>query len=688
LEQADFGKSRKDHNKICNEKLIEHLSILEDEGIQFSPLIKNKELIERIMANMYRRPGRHIFTWEHCSSTTTNGRLGVMRLVLSEQHDKYTNNPYWKTLHPDYRDRGGYHEWAVPNGAPVELSKTTKRISRDIDYQQIPIEHLPAHFKHAIVANEYSRFAQLLNRAKQAGLSNSQLHDIFTSSNIFRVKSDTSTLMHLAARNGNMSIIEAILDIIPDKQQQLAKQNNCGNTPAHIAAENNRYLLLKKLSELKVDFTIKNAKQKTAYEIAVERKSTLCLPYCAPSAESANNESGQEKEELTTQTQEREELSKVQTPFRDPAFTFASLARKTSKSAPGVCHKSTTEQSTNHQHHVKPELNRITFKDLLKKQFGEKSAARFDKSAKNLEHSGSRLQKPATESKYTFNDLLKKQFGEKTANHFIQKVLVRKAQNRAASSTPQVVSNKTLPQRDQKSANVRTFLTFFKKSFSPNQKVVRNDSEHIKQLARQRALQKAQEQQAQQREQEQHAQQKAQQRTKQPPQHQPKPQHSAVQQQSQRSSQQSQAPHRSYKSIQQHLPQCLQKQQAQQRAQQAQSKSPQHKAPQRLPQQQSQPRGQQQIQRRVQQVQQRAQQQTQQRVLQQTQQRAPQQAQQRVQQQVQQRAPQQAQQQAQQRAQQQAQQRAQQQAQQRAQQQAKDQAIVGEVVELVHYCGN
>jgi len=94
LDESDFGQSRDIHNKLCNEQLIEHLKVLDGEGISLSPKISNQALIESINAKKNRSPGKELFTWEHCPSITANGRLGVMRLVSYEQHSKSADNPF------------------------------------------------------------------------------------------------------------------------------------------------------------------------------------------------------------------------------------------------------------------------------------------------------------------------------------------------------------------------------------------------------------------------------------------------------------------------------------------------------------------------------------------------------------------------------------------------------------------
>ncbi len=81
LDEENFGMSRKEHFKICNERLLEQLQKLQLEGIQFHSEVTNNYLIEQITNHKDQPPGKDLFTWEHCSSSTANGRMGVMRLI-------------------------------------------------------------------------------------------------------------------------------------------------------------------------------------------------------------------------------------------------------------------------------------------------------------------------------------------------------------------------------------------------------------------------------------------------------------------------------------------------------------------------------------------------------------------------------------------------------------------------------
>ena len=77
LDESEFGRSRKDHNIICNEQLLVKFNKLEIECVQLYEEVSNSLLIEQINKRKTESPGKFL-TWEHCSSSTANGRLGVM----------------------------------------------------------------------------------------------------------------------------------------------------------------------------------------------------------------------------------------------------------------------------------------------------------------------------------------------------------------------------------------------------------------------------------------------------------------------------------------------------------------------------------------------------------------------------------------------------------------------------------
>ncbi len=254
LEQINFGLSREEHNRICNEQLLKQIKNFDNEDMQFCSEISNDLLIESINKYKTTSPGDDLFTWEHCSSSTANGRLGVMRLVPAIQHSKTKDSPFWKTIHPDYNDRGGYHEWAIPAGAP---SSNYKPIPRKINIKMLTAEQLPDYFRMAVCANRYDQFDQfdqfdqLLQRSEEV-CSHQQLQEIFTQNYPIGKKNTLTTLLHIAVKNGYRPMIEAIkLNCGTELQNQLQKQDHLGNTPAHIAADNSRHKVLKKTCRIR-----------------------------------------------------------------------------------------------------------------------------------------------------------------------------------------------------------------------------------------------------------------------------------------------------------------------------------------------------------------------------------------------------------------------------------------------------
>lgn len=112
LDRSVWGTSRRVHFNRANAALDEALTADQD----FVAMMD--ELIPGVHDAVGRSGGRqtpNAWTWEHASSTTANGRLGVMRLVPSDQHTP--GSPWWRVLHPDPGAAGGYAEWAIPNGA-------------------------------------------------------------------------------------------------------------------------------------------------------------------------------------------------------------------------------------------------------------------------------------------------------------------------------------------------------------------------------------------------------------------------------------------------------------------------------------------------------------------------------------------------------------------------------------------
>jgi hypothetical protein len=113
LDPSVFGSSRKVHFNRANAAL--------DKAMQADPRLAElmDELIPGVRESVSSVGGRKTpmgWTWEHASSSTAGGRMGVMRLVPTYQHTP--GSPWWRVIHPDFSATGGYAEWAIPAGAP------------------------------------------------------------------------------------------------------------------------------------------------------------------------------------------------------------------------------------------------------------------------------------------------------------------------------------------------------------------------------------------------------------------------------------------------------------------------------------------------------------------------------------------------------------------------------------------
>lgn len=122
LDRAHFGKSRAVHFNRAAAALEKHLA-----DPAYAAMLEAS--IPGIREAVSSRGGRRApdgWTWEHASTSTTGGRpgepgrQGVMRLVPTSQHTP--GSAHWRALHPDAGARGGYSEWAIPNGAPKNRS--------------------------------------------------------------------------------------------------------------------------------------------------------------------------------------------------------------------------------------------------------------------------------------------------------------------------------------------------------------------------------------------------------------------------------------------------------------------------------------------------------------------------------------------------------------------------------------
>ena len=276
LDDRYFGKSRQQHNRIGNEHLLAKLKSLNESGLQLCKEITNDKLIDSITRAKTESPPN--FTWEHCSSSTANGQLGVMRLVSDDQHNP--KSEFWDAFHIDHGHRGGYHEWALPAGAPPENNK--KPIPQTIKIQTLTEDQLPNFFKIAVLANRHDQFIELLQRARVI-CPPLIVQEMLTRSYFIGKQEKLTSLLHIAVKYGHPPLIKDILYNGKDISKFLAIQDSKGCTVAHIAAENNRHHILRDLRILGTDLSIKNYKHETVADIVQSRKFIACLPYGSPS---------------------------------------------------------------------------------------------------------------------------------------------------------------------------------------------------------------------------------------------------------------------------------------------------------------------------------------------------------------------------------------------------------------------
>ncbi|MDR3478370.1 MAG: hypothetical protein P4M14_10105 [Gammaproteobacteria bacterium] len=278
LDPDDFGKSRQAHNKICNMQLLAQLEHCKEE-YQYSKKMSNKDLIIAIKSKLNSSPPN--FVWEHCSSakarlhTNANDRYGVMRLVPRDQHTP--SSEFWKIIHSDYRHRGGYFEWAIPFGAPTSIPRRYRNELRGIHYSKIDTltttKELALYFKKAVLTNDLNNFMCILNKAESL-FSNDEVQKILTK-NYGKNDDHPDTLLHIVAANGNVSLLEAILEKTNNSSVLMQTINYKGDTPGHIAAKNNRAQTLRKLVQAGASLIAKNKKELSVKDIlSSQRKSS------------------------------------------------------------------------------------------------------------------------------------------------------------------------------------------------------------------------------------------------------------------------------------------------------------------------------------------------------------------------------------------------------------------------------
>lgn len=113
LAAEDLGRSRSVHFNRANTRLAQDMAESPDLGDMMEQLIPG---VRESVSPIGRTRTPKDWAWEHAPTTTTGGRIGIMRLVPGAQHTP--GSSWWRVIHPDYGARGGYAEWAVPAGAP------------------------------------------------------------------------------------------------------------------------------------------------------------------------------------------------------------------------------------------------------------------------------------------------------------------------------------------------------------------------------------------------------------------------------------------------------------------------------------------------------------------------------------------------------------------------------------------
>ncbi len=277
LDIEDFGKSRNQHYKICNQKLLEILTGCNSEGQQFIYGLDNNDIIKNIKNNPSAPPHPSL-VWEHChTSKVITRQEGVMRLVPRSQHNP--SSEFWNTIHPEYKNRGGYHEWAVPRGAPVDKPKSYPANFKKKDIPLMKAELIPDALLVALKTNKYSKFMALINRAKQLSFNEQEIQSVLTRPYKIGDTSKVETLLHIACANGNVQFINLLLPHYAKLRNFATITNGKGNSPAHIAAEHNRPQALEKIHSYKFSLNIKNSKGETPGDIAKKRNHSPCISY-------------------------------------------------------------------------------------------------------------------------------------------------------------------------------------------------------------------------------------------------------------------------------------------------------------------------------------------------------------------------------------------------------------------------
>lgn len=307
LDPSDFGLSREEHNAICNRALAKQLELLSKAGIQLVEEISNDDLLAKIIKLPRESP--KFTTWEHCPSSTADGRLGVMRLVPRNQHT--STSEHWRAFHPDYKNRGGYHEWALPAGAPYR-GRDHPKVDKDFNYAALSVEELPQYFETTVISNCYEDFCKVYSRAQQL-LTPTQITRMLSRCYPMEKSQRLNTLLHKAVKNGHEPLISALLKCGEPVHHLLKIRNHRGNTVAHNAAAHNRHQVLKELKGLGANLSLQNKRKETVEDIVISRKFVACMPYCKPT----NNQEDQHSSD--------EEQGGVSGSIKDPFFAYGDM---------------------------------------------------------------------------------------------------------------------------------------------------------------------------------------------------------------------------------------------------------------------------------------------------------------------------------------------------------------------------
>ena len=269
LAEQEFGLSREEHNYLCNKRLLVLIATLTHAGIRFYPEQSNDDLIRTILQNKHKSPSN--FVWEHCSSSTAGGRMGVMRLVPKNQH--HPRSTFWRRIHPDYKNRGGYHEWAKAAGAPAILLKNDAQQLHHIDLMEsprAPAALLFSFLKNAVLTNNLLSTHKVLYRMNELGLSSKEISQLIQQSFTVGAQKRETTLLHEAVKNGYEPLFKALFYYIDPHLPNPIDSD--GNSLSHIAALYNRPGLLKILLFSEKNTNTINKQQQGIYDILVIKK--------------------------------------------------------------------------------------------------------------------------------------------------------------------------------------------------------------------------------------------------------------------------------------------------------------------------------------------------------------------------------------------------------------------------------